>query len=212
MLQDLDIILANSFKHDEKDCDSKCFGWHDCRFWKNLETLEEAEKFIIKTMQRESYKKEIQCLSKGIPIPKDSTLKTLGPIIDNSGILRIGGRLNQIQLSKYEKNPVIIPGSHSLAAICVRHHHESLKHQGRHLTEGAIRAAGYWITSGKRLISLVIRNCVSCKKLRGKEAIQKMADIPKDRLEPNPPFTNVGVDVFGPWQVVSRKTRGESAS
>lgn len=61
MLQDLDIILANSFKHDEKDCDSKCFRWHDCRFWKNLETLEEAEKFIIKTMQRESYKKEIQC-------------------------------------------------------------------------------------------------------------------------------------------------------
>lgn len=23
--------LANPFKHDEKDSDSKCFGWHDCR-------------------------------------------------------------------------------------------------------------------------------------------------------------------------------------
>lgn len=52
--------------------------------------FEEAEKFIIKTMQRESFKKEIQFILKGIPIPKDSTLKTLGPFIDNSGILRIG--------------------------------------------------------------------------------------------------------------------------
>lgn len=60
----------------------------------------------------------------------------------------------------------------------------------RHLTEGAIRAAGFWITSGKRLMFSVLRNGVSCKKLRRKEAIRKMADIPKDRLEPNPPFTN----------------------
>lgn len=44
-------------------------------------------------------------LSKGIPIPNDSTLKTLGPIIDKRGILRIGRRLNQLQLSKYEKKP-----------------------------------------------------------------------------------------------------------
>ena len=35
-----------------------------------------------------------------------------------------------------------------------------------------------------------------------------MADLPADGLEPGPPFSNVGVDAFGPWQVVSRRTRG----
>lgn len=39
-----------------------------------------------------------------------------------------------------------------------------------------------------------------------------MADLPTDRLSAEPPFTYVGVDVFGPWPVVTRRTRGGSAS
>ncbi|KAK3737865.1 hypothetical protein QZH41_007295, partial [Actinostola sp. cb2023] len=39
-----------------------------------------------------------------------------------------------------------------------------------------------------------------------------MADLPKDRTEPSPPFTNVGIDVFGPWYVRTRKLRGGAAN
>lgn len=35
-----------------------------------------------------------------------------------------------------------------------------------------------------------------------------MADLPEDRVVPSDPFSSIGADVFGPWQVVSRKTRG----
>lgn len=35
-----------------------------------------------------------------------------------------------------------------------------------------------------------------------------MSDLPADRLTPGPPFSAVGVDVFGPWTVAARKTRG----
>ena len=54
----------------------------------------------------------------------------------------------------------------------------------------------------------VIRTCVLCKKLRGPHLEQRMADLPLDRTEVCPPFTNVGFDVFGPWAVQTRKTRG----
>lgn len=37
---------------------------------------------------------------------------------------------------------------------------------------------------------------------------QLMADLPTDGVTLSPPFTTVGVDVFGPWPVVARKTRG----
>ncbi|XP_041841212.1 uncharacterized protein LOC121639784 [Melanotaenia boesemani] len=40
---------------------------------------------------------------------------------------------------------------------------------------------------------------------------QKMADLPKDRVTPEPPFTTVGLDVFGPWTIVTRRTRGGCA-
>ena len=39
-----------------------------------------------------------------------------------------------------------------------------------------------------------------------------MADLPSDRTEVCPPFTNVGFDVFGPWAVQTRKTRGGGVS
>ena len=37
---------------------------------------------------------------------------------------------------------------------------------------------------------------------------QRMADLPHDRTEVCTPLTNVGFDVFGPWAVQTRKTRG----
>lgn len=39
-----------------------------------------------------------------------------------------------------------------------------------------------------------------------------MADLPVDRLRMEPPFTNVGIDVFGPWMVTARRTRGGVAN
>ncbi|XP_070001352.1 uncharacterized protein [Penaeus vannamei] len=39
-----------------------------------------------------------------------------------------------------------------------------------------------------------------------------MSDLPADRLEHAPPFTNVGVDASGPWTIMTRRTRGGSAN
>ena len=73
-------------------------------------------------------------------------------------------------------------------------------HQGRQFTEGSIRAAGYWFTGCRRLDSSLISQCVKCRKLRGNYCCQNIAELPADRLEPGPPFSNVGlgVDAFGP--------------
>jgi hypothetical protein len=79
------------------------------------------------------------------------------------------------------------------------------------MTEGAIRSAGYWIVSGKRMVSREIHHCVTCRKLRGRFGWVQMANLPEDRLEEAPPFSFVGLDVFGPWSVISRRTRGGSA-
>ena len=49
-------------------------------------------------------------------------------------------------------------------------------------------------------------------KVAWKREGQKMADLPSDRLEEPPPFTYVGLDVFGPWSVTTRRTRGGQAN
>lgn len=39
-----------------------------------------------------------------------------------------------------------------------------------------------------------------------------MVDLPVDRLMPGPSFTYVRLDTFGPWHILTRKTRGGSAN
>ena len=38
-----------------------------------------------------------------------------------------------------------------------------------------------------------------------------MANLPSNRLETSPPFTNFGFDVFGPWEIATRRLRGGAA-
>ncbi|XP_053402806.1 uncharacterized protein LOC123550418 [Mercenaria mercenaria] len=190
-----------------------CRGWHsDCLASKDLEFRKQTESFILKIVQKEFYSNEIQCLKGQHNLNKDSPILTLDPFLDNNGILCVGGRLSNSALSDHQKHPVIVPGKHYVARLLVGHFHSLVKHQGRHLTESAVRDAGFWVIGGKRLVTSLIFQCVTCKKLRGKFLGQKMSNLPVDRVQQAAPFTYVGVDVFGPWSLVSRRTRGWQAS
>ena len=60
----------------------------------------------------------------------------------------------------------------------------------------------YWAAGVNSTSRTVISRCVPCRKQRGKTCSQKMADLPADRVTPDdPPFTKVGMDYFGPFEV-----------
>lgn len=153
----------------------------------------------------------MECIRTRRDIPKDSSLRILDPFIDEDGLLRVGGRIQESQLGHEEKRPLVIPGRHHVAYLLVQHYHVESQHQGRHFTEGAVWSAGYWIVGAKRCVSSFIFKCITCRKLRGTCEVQKMADLPPDRLSMEPPFTHIGVDVFGPWTISACRTRGGHA-
>ena len=60
----------------------------------------------------------------------------------------------------------------------------------------------YRINKANSAVRRVLRGCYGCRKHEAPPCMQKMADLPKDRLIPDKlPFTAVGVDFFGPFQV-----------
>ncbi|KAI4897606.1 hypothetical protein NFI96_009504 [Prochilodus magdalenae] len=185
-----------------------CQGWHIHEGPCPTEDLEEARNIIIRAVQQDAFAETLECIRGGIAIPKQSPLLSLCPYLDSAGILRLGGRLSKANLDGKEVSPVILPGQSHVTTLLIRYYHEQVQHQGRHLTEGAVRAAGLWIISGKWRISSILHHCVTCRRLRRKMETQKMADLPADRLSADPPFSFVGVDVFGPWMVMARRTRG----
>ncbi|XP_064472910.1 uncharacterized protein LOC135387742 [Ornithodoros turicata] len=200
--------IARSFQSQRDATSQPCRHWHLCGRSRTDEELSTAEKLIIANVQRDVFPREVRCLEMERVVPKDSPLWKLDPYMDEDGLIRIGGRLRNSTLSQNERHPIVVPPRHHIATLLVRHYHERVAHQGRHFTEGAIRAAGLWIVGAKRCVGSVIHNCIKCRKLRGKPQQQIMADLPRDRLRTDPPFTYVGVDVFGPWLVRARRTRG----
>ncbi len=185
-------------------------GWHQCSKPRPPQEHSLARNAILKAAQQASFPMEYAALSEGKALSKNSPLLKLDPIL-NEGLIQIGGRLKNSPLRSKEKNPLILHKHNHVSILLVRHYHEKVEHQGRHFTEGALRMAGFWIIGGKRLISSVLHHCVTCRKLRGKMEEQVMADLPPERLNIDPPFTYVGLDVFGPWMVRARRTRGGHA-
>ncbi|XP_073469696.1 uncharacterized protein [Aquarana catesbeiana] len=203
------IHVAKTFRRETNS--DQVRRWESFHEQVNLVELAQAKSVIISSVQNKHFQKEIDCIKKQKTFPKQSRLRRLSPFLDKNGLLRVGGRLSLAELSEEEKQPVIIPYDHHVATLLVRYYHKQVVHQGRHVTEGAIRSAVLWILGGKCLVSAVIHKCVICRKLREKLQSQKMAELPEDRVIAQPPFTNVGLDVFGPWSVLTRRTRGGSA-
>ncbi|XP_038071931.1 uncharacterized protein LOC119740639 [Patiria miniata] len=201
--------IAQSFLQDEG---STCRGWHLCKVHLRPDQQNQAKATILRFLQMETYADEVRCLENDQPVSRSSPLIKLHPFLGKDGLLRVGGRLEKAKLSFDETHPIVIHGKCHVTTLLIRHYHDQVRHQGRHFTEGAVRAAGYWVLGGKRVISSMIYHCVTCRKLRGKQQDQIMADLPADRLTIDPPFTYVGLDVFGPWSVTARKTRGGQAN
>ena len=177
-------------------------------------SFEEASVILVKTAQQIEFSSVISSLSSDSSnkVLKEKQWLRLAPFIAEDGVLRVGGRLRNAAIPYTCKFPAIIPGKHPLASIIVQHYHEITKHQGRHITLGAIRNAGFYLHGGNKLVRKVIYECVPYRKLRAPTEHQRMSDLPNDRLAEVPPFTNTGMDVFGPFQIAEGATTRRTQS
>ena len=165
------------------------------------EDRQNAEKIIIKWQQGVSFSEEITCLEQNKRLSNKHKLYKLDPFVDEEGVLRVGGRLTHSTMQDSIKYPIILPKSSHVTSLMVKHFHGKIQHQGRGMTVNEIRQSGFWIIGCSKVVSSCIFNCVTCRKLRGKTEVQKMADLPEDRLEALPPFSYCGMDCFGPFIV-----------
>ena len=175
---------------------------------------QEARATLIRVVQTECFFDEIKKLKSGIPLSDTHQLSNLAPSVDKIGLLRVGGRLKHSDVDFSVKHPILIPQNHPLSSTIIQYFHKLNKHQGSLITHNSIIQNGYHIQNGRTLIRNFLKSCVTCRKLRGKPSEQIMADLPPHRLVENiPPFTHVGIDVFGPFYIHDGKgTRANSGT
>lgn len=155
----------------------------------------------IQFCQREKFSMEIASLESGkSKIRKNSAIYKLNPILED-GLLRAGGRLCKIAMPEEVKHPVILSKEQHISKLILKHIHEQTGHGGRNHILSTLRRK-HWIIHANAAARKVLSSCVFCSQQKGKLGEQRMADLPSERLTVDlPPFTNVGVDYFGPIEV-----------
>ncbi|XP_039907300.1 uncharacterized protein LOC120746094 [Simochromis diagramma] len=165
-----------------------------------IEEREKAAEAVIKIVQQHAFPHEIKTFQAKGDLPNSSSLFSLDPIWSD-GLLRVGGRLKWSSLCHKVKHPLIVPSNSHITKLIVSHYHAKTCHQGRSQTQMELRANGFWVIGGSKLVAKMIHTCVLCRKLRRPTESQRMAELPKERLEASAPFTFSGMDCFGPFIV-----------
>ncbi|GFS89959.1 integrase catalytic domain-containing protein [Trichonephila clavipes] len=168
--------------------DPKCLP--DCKLWwpgppwLRLETSSwpKAESSCDEASDEE----EIRSIKKQISLPPKSPLRSLHPFIDEHGLVRVGGRLQNSQLRFNSKHPIILPSQHSISELLIKEQHIAHLHAGPTL---------------------------KCNKFKTSTTTpQLMGNYPKHRVTLERPFFSCGIDYAGPVLIICKKGRGTKST
>ena len=84
---------------------------------------------IIQLTQAKEFSREINCLQGNKLTSHNSKLFPLNPFLDN-GILKVGGRLVNFELTHEKKHPILLPRYHHITTLIIRDEHLRLQHAG----------------------------------------------------------------------------------
>lgn len=169
--------------------------------WLTSQELNDALLMLVKSTQRIAFSKEFN--SKKFSKP----LRRLNPFIDNSGILRVGGRLQHSALNFESKHPMLLPCKSLLTSRIIEFYHKKYLHAGQR-TLTFLLAQRFWILSAKRAIFSCISKCTQCFRANPRTFQPPMADLPKFRVSQLKAFSHVGVDYAGPYAISMNRHRG----
>lgn len=173
-----------------------------------ISELRKASQIIIKLAQGSSFQAEISSLQKKQPVSNKSKILSLKPFLDEYGILRVGGRLRNSELSFNQRHPIILPKSH-ITSLIIQQEHVNTLHGNIKLVLNNLRF-NYWPIDGKNQVRKIVRKCVRCARVNPVDVNYIMGDLPKVRTTKCRPFINTGVDFCGPFYTKEKKFRNRT--
>ena len=175
-------------------------------------TNEERNKalgWLLVLHQKKNFEADLIKLRSGKPLSRGSSILQLSPFIDKRGILRVGGRLQNSQISFGQKHPILLHKNDQLTNCLIDYIHKKYFHAGPQLMRSTL-SQQFWILNAKSAIKKRIFNCTTCIRFKGTASGQIMGNLPPNRIVPSRPFTNCGVDYAGP--ILTKRFKGRCNS
>ena len=169
--------------------------------------LDETERHLQYLVQGESFNTERKDLLDNKSAKKSSHIAHYTPFIGRHGLSRSSGQLRRLMEIDFDtKHPIVLVARHNFVKLFLRHTRLKNHHQGNDYLRSKVQDR-YAILKLRSTLRSIKSNCVLCRKFRAATIQPIMADLPKERLAyQSPPFTNTGVDYFGPFYVTVRRT------
>lgn len=159
-----------------------------------------AMEYYIRKSQEEHFNPELTALKQHRPLPHKSKLEPLKPILDERGVIRVGGRLDRADIGYEMRHPAIIPKGSRLATLLMDYAHRVNNHGGIQVMMQFIRQK-YWIPQLRDELRKYTRTCIECVRHSKELQCQLMGDLPADRVRPGRAFRTTGVDYAGPFYI-----------
>ncbi|XP_059220686.1 uncharacterized protein LOC131995745 [Stomoxys calcitrans] len=165
---------------------------------------------FVRITQEIDFPEELSRLSARKVIAQSPILKLM-PFLDETGIIRVGGRLQNSNFPYDVKHPLVLAKSNPLSVLIISDAHERTLHGGVTLTMSYVNRR-YWIISGNQLAKRVINRCLKCFRFAAKTSQQIMGNLPQARLMITRPFKHSGVDYAGPITIKTSNLRSTVTS
>ncbi|XP_065197584.1 uncharacterized protein LOC135829105 [Sycon ciliatum] len=164
--------------------------------------FEAVQPLLWRNAQAKAFSEDINALDNRQPLPSNSRLRQLTPLVDKHGVLRLRSRLAKADcLNHSTKQPVVLAPEQPFTKLLIQHYHQAAGHQCQELVLNEIRQR-YWVLTGRSAVKLLWILSQKCKNASRKPQVPMMGDLPASRLTPNiRPFATTGVDYFGPLTV-----------
>ncbi len=157
----------------------------------------------IRLAQKEAWPQDFAKLKKGEKLQKGSKLGPLNPVWDERfEVIRCGGRSSRM-LAR-DVWPMLLPAKHHITVLIMRHVHLEMKHAGAHETQLELRKY-YYIPKAYSQIKNELGRCISCQRNNARRFNAPASELPELRTRTDPPFTVVGIDYAGPYDVYTER-------
>ncbi|XP_046142183.1 uncharacterized protein LOC123987906 [Osmia bicornis bicornis] len=173
------------------------------------EEIHNADERIVKLIQASTFAQEIHCLKNRTELHPKSKVLSLQPFLDDHGILRVGGRLQNASISLEQKHPMLLPKNNHVTDLILRQAYLKGHHTGINATLCNVRQR-YWPIDGKGQIKRIVRQCVRCLRIRPPAINYVMGSLPATRVSEFRPFYNSGVDYCGPFYIKEKRYRNRT--
>ncbi|XP_011174949.3 uncharacterized protein LOC105207218 [Solenopsis invicta] len=156
-----------------------------------------ALSIMCRAVQKRTFVDEYRALNGGSNISLSSNLLSLSPFMDEAGLMRVGGRLKNANISFDSCHPILLPRSDNLTRLIIEHEHVRNLHAGTQATMAAVRQR-YWPLAIRSTTQKIVQNCITCFKAKPRQSEAVMGSLPASRVTISRPFSRCGIDYAGP--------------